>query len=115
MLELIKINEETKIDLQHNTTKEWTEYRIGRYTVDHIVYTNENGYSTTRISVTKDWDSEYLPTIYYENMFDSDEDKYFTIQTTAYGAKKPDEIKYIMAGYQEAIEVVKVLTENFIK
>ena len=56
---------------------------------------------------------EYIPEIYYNDGIFSDEKPGFKIQTTAYGAKNIDEIKKIMAGYQEAIEAVEILTKNF--
>lgn len=58
-------------------------------------------------------DGEYIPEIYYEDAFWSNEKPHFEIQTVAYGAKTVDEIKRIIDGYQEAIKIVKLLELSF--
>lgn len=86
-------------------------YQIGSYQVSVMNY--ESGFRN--ITVNQDWNEKFIPAIYYnDGMFGSDE-KSFTIQTTSYGALTPDEIKQVIEGYEQAIEVVAVLTKEFIE
>lgn len=54
-----------------------------------------------------------MPEINYEDGLWTKEKSCFKIQTCAYGAMGVAEIEKVVAGYQEAMEVVKVLTMNF--
>lgn len=88
-------------------------YEIGDYTV---IVEFVNG-EVDRISVKEDWNKEYVPPIYfgYDSIFAKHEKQQFKIQTVAYGAKDITEIQKVIEGYQNAIEVVEVLTKTFIK
>lgn len=114
-MELIKVDERTRIDLESGRTCEAETYKIGRYEVDHYVVTYEDGDGYERICVSGEWKAEYLPDIQYEDGRWGEEKKCFKIQTTAYGALNPEEIKKVIAGYNEAMEVVAILTEKFCK
>lgn len=93
------------------------EYAIGNYRAykDVTVYKNgSNPYES--IFIAKNWELRYLPDIYFHNLFyKKDDEKTFTIQTTSYGSLNAEEIQKVVEGYQEALEVVKVLTESFLK
>lgn len=81
-------------------------YRLGNYTVDACGH-----FGISRIDITPD-EKKYLPKIYSDMNWDSEEWE-FKIQTTAYGALKPEEINEVINGYQEAQEVVKELEKMF--
>ena len=81
-------------------------YRVVRYTVKY-----EDGTEFTRISITED--GEYIPSISYEDDFFGERKPRFEIQTTAYGAKSPEEIRKVIDGYNTALEAVEVLTKAF--
>lgn len=83
------------------------------YRVTRFVTTYEDGEVIKNYSVSSD--DEYMPEIYYDDCFGlvGRGKPAFKIQTCAYGAKSVDEIEKIIAGYQEAVEAVKVLTLNF--
>jgi len=104
-IETKRINLETR-------TVEATRFTLGEhYMVTRRVCKYADGTTWKDYNVTKTGD--YIPDIYYNDGIFSDEKPGFKIQTTAYGDKNIDEIKKIMAGYQEAIEAVEILTKNF--
>lgn len=84
----------------------FTTYRLGNYTVDTY-----GCFGISRIDITPD-EKKYLPKIYSDINWDSEKWE-FKIQTTAYGALKPEEINEVINGYQEAQEVVKELEKIF--
>lgn len=91
------------------------EYEIGHYKVAWVkcFYAEDGSENYENIQVfTAD---EYMPEIDYHDNFWSKEKPEFKIQTCAYGSKGVDEIEKIISGYQEAVEVVKKLTERFIE
>lgn len=88
------------------------KFEIGRYAVKRVNVFEKNRHQYMNISIYGS--GEYLPEIYYDDGFWSDGAPKFTIQTTAYGAMGAEEIEKVVEGYQEAIEVVKVLEANFI-
>lgn len=112
-LELVKIDERTKIKLQGGIVYEATFYEIGRYQVEHYVKTLESGKVFDRVNVCPDWTEEYLPEIEFDDEYEGHEWRRFYIQTASYGPLEPDDIREVVAGYQEALEVVEVLTEAF--
>ena len=61
----------------------------------------------------EDRTENYIPEIYYQDDFYGKSKPRFEIQTTAYGTKSPEEIQKVIAGYQEAVEVVELLTKHF--
>lgn len=119
-MEIVKINERTREDITEGRKYVLTEYTIGNYKVEHLVTCfNGNVEPSININVSLNWEDHhenYLPEIYFNDMwFKPKKDRYyFSIQTTSYGSFRPDDIKKIIAGYQQAVEVVEVLTEKFI-
>ena len=87
-----------------------TLYTIGAYKVDVTIYEDK----TKRISVNKDYKEEFLPEIYFKDKRWGNEVEEFQIQTTAYGALNPSDIQKIIKGYEEAMKVAAVLTEEFL-
>ena len=94
------------------------EFECGKYKIDRTAsnYMSENkGYTAIHYSITRG-DEKYLPRIYYSDDLGIDGiTPKFTIQTTSYGDLDPEEIKEMIKGYEEAIEVVEALTKKFIK
>lgn len=113
-LELVKVYERNKINMGLNIITIKEAYEIGGYEVDHITKIYEDGsqYESFRIGV--DIDQEYLPEITYEYDPGSSPEKRFLIMTKGYGELIPEEAEKMISGYQEAIEVVRILTEAFI-
>ena len=102
--------------MEENGTKhEGTAYELGRYKVDKYIATYETGYVYKRIIVSVPWEERenYIPEIYYEDDYYGTHTPRFEIQTAAYGALSPEEIAKVIAGYQEALEAVKILTKEF--
>ena len=68
---------------------------------------------TAYIQIRKERE-EYLPEIY---VIDDGEMHVFgfEIQTTSYGSLSAEETKKMIAGLNEAIEVVEILTKEFVK
>lgn len=98
---------------------EETRFFVGDYYVvtERVTRKKESGETWRRIFVSASYEGErkyYLPQIRFEDGFLSDEKPGFEIQTAAYGAKSPAEIKKIIAGYEEAVEVVSVLEKHFL-
>lgn len=92
------------------------KYQYGRYEISKSICKNYNdGYETVYYSVSNGG-IRFLPAICYTDNtpFNADEKPYFSIQTTAYGDLVKEDIEKIIAGYNEAIEAVKALTEYFI-
>ena len=91
------------------------EFTLGeRYEVEVYDTTYESGTAIRKIYVEAvDRNDRYLPVIYYQTAIFGESEPRFKIQTTAYGAMDIEDIQKAIAGYQEAIEAVKVLTEAF--
>lgn len=85
-------------------------YKIGGYTVSRMDYTA--GAICMNIREERDWS---LPTIYCQTNPDGDVLTGFNIQTASFGALSPDDIRKLIAGYNEALEVVAILTKEFIE
>lgn len=95
------------------------EFECGKYTVVRTAtnYSSKNkDYTAINYSITRG-DGKYLPRIYYNDWSCLDENATpkFTIQTTAYGDLNPEEIREMIKGYEEAIEVVEALNKKFIE
>ena len=89
--------------------RQYEVYKIGRYTINVVDYLDGTAYITTEHEK-----ADYLPHIYVRD----DNDLHvlgFEIQTTSYGALNAEEIQKVIAGYNEALEVVAVLTKEFVK
>lgn len=111
MMSLVKVD--SKFEVAEGKTYRGDYFKLGQYEVEKYTVTYENGSFYKRISVTKDWNNRFLPDIYYSEDIFGRRDPKFTIETTAYGALKPEEIKKVIEGYQEALEAVEILTANF--
>lgn len=107
--------------LDKDSVSEDSRFKIGRYEVVRSVFKKRDrkdeelkkwfvSYSVFKNS--KYGDIRYLPEIYWEGEPLSKEDR-FVINTTSYGALGVEEIEKVIDGYQEAVEVVKILTKNF--
>lgn len=88
------------------------EYAIGdNYTLERF-WNSRDGLDYVRmyVRINGGFDNEnYMPKIYYNDDWFGEKKPHFTIQTTSYGDMKPEEIRKVIAGYQEAIEVVSIL------
>lgn len=111
-MELIK-RKEMQVDFD-GIHYETTIYDIGGYEVSYL-RASKGAERTERICVDKTDFDRYLPTIYSTDDIFGNGKKGFEIQTTAYGAMSPAKIKEVVAGYEEALEVVEILTKEFIK
>lgn len=84
-------------------------YTVGNYTV--YVNTYEGGRQCIDIEEKRD---EYIPPIYTRTEIFG-EISGFEIQTTSYGSIAVEEIKKMVAALNEAVEVVEILTKEFVK
>lgn len=113
MMELksIQVNEKAADGNLYRTE----EFTLGeRYEVEVYDTTYESGTAIRKIYVeAMDRNDRYLPEIYYRADIFGKREPGFKIQTTAYGSLGIEDIQKVIAGYQEAIEAVKVLTEAF--
>lgn len=101
---------------EEKTKYERDIYEIGNYRVIRDLSIYESGRVYESFDVRANRELEYLPDIYFNNrLFGDDFEKEFKIQTTAYGSMSPDIIQQIIEGYKEAIEVVNILTDKFLK
>ncbi len=88
--------------------RQYKVYKIGRYTINVVDYLDGTAYITTEHEK-----ADYLPHIYVRD--DNDMKVLgFDIQTTSYGALSTEEIKKVISGYNEALEVVAILTKEFV-
>ena len=116
-MELVKINERTKTDEENGVTYIGTEYSIGDYQVERIEKHYKDGEMVENIHVSASWEDrneKFLPEIYFNDDWFGTKKKHFDIQTSSYGALAPEEIEKVIAGYQQAVEVVETLTDKFI-
>lgn len=98
----------TLVKFKEEDGRKYELYQIGKYEVTITTYSDGCSFANIR----KDHSERYLPEIYAR------EDRTITgfeIQTTSYGALPVEEISKVIAGLEEAMEVVKVLTEKFAK
>lgn len=89
-------------------------FRIGSYEVEVTKYSYVTGDIHRTISVEKNYCESYMPEIYFRDNELTGEAAEFVIQTTSYGSLKPAEIKGVIAGYETAVEVVEILTKEFL-
>lgn len=90
------------------------DYEMGGYIVTHYLTKYSDCDVIERFEIFAKDRTSYLPKIYYSDGHFGKKEKSFEIQTTAYGALNPEEIKKVIAGYQEAIEAVETLKQEFI-
>lgn len=86
-------------------------YEIGGYKV--ITDTYDSGFIS--VNITRKNGNKYLPLIYGEYDLEECTLCKFVIQTTSYGSLEIDEIEDVIKGFEQAIEVVKILTEKFVR
>lgn len=114
MMTLVKVDSKVKISLKDGTVRENNSFKLGKYEVEEYTITYcEDGKSYKRVAVSEDWNERYLPRIEYCDDILGEKAPEFKIQTTAYGALKPEEIEKVVEGYKEALEAVEILTANF--
>ena len=93
------------------------EFTLGKhYRVVRNITRYQDGDVLKRFRVETSYEDRYenyFPEIYYEDDIFGEYKPQFKIQTTSYGAMNPEEIKKVIAGYQEAMEAVEILTKNF--
>ena len=84
-------------------------YEIGDYKVKDLTYSWGH-----RVEVSTRNRERYLPDIYCRT---DDEGVIvgFEVQTTSYGALAAEEIKKVIAGLEEAVQVVEILTVKFVE
>lgn len=102
--------ERTRID--EDRKQKFELYTIGNYKVNvttfeeygsryiNIATRTEGGYFTPEVYCKDDYEGHILG---------------FEIQTTSYGALNADEIQKVIAGYNEALDVVAILTAEFVE
>lgn len=85
-------------------------YEIGDYKI--IADTYNSGFMS--INITRKNGNKYLPLIYVEHDLEECTLCKFSIQTTSYGSLAINEIEEVIKGFEQAVEVVKILTEKFV-
>lgn len=118
-MELIK-KDFTAVKTTETARYERTDYTLGSYSVSHCFITYADGTTRERFDIKGEMfdvagQRRYLPEIYFDDGFYGEDKKWFEIQTTSYGALTPDKIKEVVAGYEQALEAVAILTKEFIK
>lgn len=101
---------EDKFSIASANKRKVEVYEIGNYSVKVVTYPSGAHYITVR----KEVGSEYLPDIYCRDNDDGDVCG-FEIQTTSYGAISAEETKKMIEALNEAVEVVNILTNKFLK
>lgn len=87
-------------------------YEIGCY---EVYVTTYKSCDLRMISVVnKDRSTDFVPDIYYEDGVFKNGEKKFKIQTTSYGALDVTEIQKFISAYNMAVEVVEILTKEFL-
>lgn len=109
--------------LEHMKTEEYTDnfgrnrqttlYRIGNYWVNDNTWDNCDDNRTINLAAILP--TRYTPEIYteYENGYGKPTG--FKILTTSYGSLGANEFAEFLEAQHEALEVVKILTEKFVK
>ena len=101
---------------EENTKYERDIYEIGNYQVIRDLSIYESGNKHERFEVRPNRKVDFLPDIYYNySIFGDDNQRDFRIQTTSYGSLPTEDIQKVIDGYKEAVEVVNVLNERFLK
>ena len=111
-MELEFLKEEIYVDTfgRHRQTK---LYRVGNYWVNDNTW-NDCAYNRTmKLSYIRAF--HYAPEIYTEYEKGYGKPTGFKIQTTSYGSLDAEEFAEFLKEQNEALEVVKILTEKFVK
>lgn len=91
-------------------------YIVENYQVIRDLSIYESGKTHERFAINPNREMEYIPEIYFNyDIFGDADTREFRIQTTSYGSLSPADIQKVIAGYNEAVEVVSILTEKFLK
>lgn len=109
-LEHIKTEEHTDTFGRHRQTK---LYRVGNYWVNDNTWDNCADNRTINLSFIRAF--HYAPEIYTEYEKGYGKPTGFKIQTTSYGSLDAEEFAEFLKEQNEALEVVKILTEKFVK
>lgn len=112
MMELKKVGEWTKIRLGDNTVIVKEVFEIGHYEIERTTETYEDGTQKEWFRTARDTDAEFCPEIEFQSVGGERE---FVAITPGSWEVTVDELKQLIAGYQEALEAIGVLTEAFIK
>lgn len=88
-------------------------YRVGNY----LVYDNtwDNCADNHTFNLVSIHPASYAPEIYTEYEGNYGKPSGFKIQTTSYGSLDAEEFAEFLKEQNEALEVVKILTEKFVK
>ena len=111
-MELKFLKEEIYVDTfgRHRQTK---LYRVGNYWVNDNTWDNcADNHTVNLVSIHH---ASYAPEIYTEYERGYGKPTGFKIQTTSYGSLDAEEFAEFLKEQNEALEVVKILTEKFIK
>lgn len=91
-------------------------YVIGNYQVIRDLSIYESGKTHERFGINPNREMDYIPEIYFNySIFGDDNEREFKIQTTSYGSLSAVDIQKVIDGYNEAVEVVNILTDKFLK
>lgn len=112
-MELVKVSDKTKIDISTGSVYETTFYELGGYEVEHRVKTRDGEVVRDRVIVERDWTRKYLPQIDFDENYYGTGHRVFTARTMGFGELDADEIREAIAGMQEALEAVEILTKQF--
>lgn len=110
-MELKFLKEESYIDTFGNPCRA-TLYRIGNYWVKDKTLCNCADSHTINLSPAR---FHYAPEIYTEYEKGYGKPTGFKILTTSYGSLNSEEFAEFLKEQNEALEVVKILTEKFVK
>lgn len=85
-------------------------YKIGNYAIIEYI---RDGFTViyTRPNMEA---NDFLPDIYAEDKNEDGNITEFKIQTTSYGALSSEDTKRFIEAYEEALEVVEILTDKFV-
>lgn len=111
-MELKFLKEEIYVDI-FSRNRHVTLYRIGNYWVKDN--TTDNCADNHTINLVAIHPASYTPEIYTEYEKGYGKPTGFKIQTTSYGSLDAEEFAEFLKEQNEALEVVKILTEKFVK
>lgn len=114
-LKLEKVWEHTKIRLGDNTTIVKEIYEIGHYEVERTTETYEDATTKEWFRTGRDTAAEFIPEIDFQSDPAETPESEFVVITPGRWTLTAKELEQLIAGYQEALDVVRILTEAFIK
>lgn len=105
-----------KTNEEHGIKYDMTVFTLGEhYTVERTISTYKDGERYIRFAVLVDYrdaNENYIPEITVDRSTSTGR-LLCKIHTKNYGEQDADEIQKVIAGYQEAVEAVKILEKNF--